>query len=133
MPFAMTIVLKAKEPPAAVAAAAALAGRLRELGCKSEMLDEAAVKSLGGIKSVGAACALLTRNGIFVVAACEKLRPAGEWLPVELDLHDTPEFAAEKVLDELAAKGALALDDRGYSVEDEEKVRERLSQLGYIE
>ena len=51
----------------------------------------------------------------------------------EVATHDTPDFAAEKVLDELAEAGILTLEDAGYSDEEEERIRKRLADLGYIE
>lgn len=47
--------------------------------------------------------------------------------------HDTPSFAAEKIIDELAARGLVHLDDGGLSPEEERQIRERLQALGYLE
>lgn len=54
-------------------------------------------------------------------------------LEIEIAPYDTPDFAAEKILDELAEVGALTLQDAVYSPEDEERIRKRLADLGYIE
>ncbi|HOE65913.1 MAG TPA: hypothetical protein PLO62_05255 [Candidatus Hydrogenedentes bacterium] len=54
-------------------------------------------------------------------------------IAAETDANDTPDFAAEKVLDMLAATGLIAIDLHDYSPEEEERIRERLANLGYIE
>ncbi|HUW60356.1 MAG TPA: hypothetical protein VMZ06_05050 [Candidatus Bathyarchaeia archaeon] len=58
---------------------------------------------------------------------------AAENLAVELDAHDTPDFAAEKVIDILAENGVISLPAADYTPEEEEKIRRRLQDLGYIE
>ena len=60
-------------------------------------------------------------------------RDAPEPIECAIDANDTPDFAAEKILDVLAERGLVTLDDDGYSDEDEEAIRQRLSDLGYIE
>lgn len=66
--------------------------------------------------------------------ACVVVAGGGaETLPVELDGHDTPDFAAEKIIDTLAEKGVVAIDGATYTAEDEEQIRRRLQDLGYIE
>ena len=110
-----------------------LAVRLLEMGRNVEHLDEAAVKRLGGPASAAHACDLLTRNGVIAVITHPKLKPRGGVLEIEVDAHDTPDFAAEKILDELAAAGVIALESTGYSPEEEELIRKRLADLGYIE
>jgi len=59
-------------------------------------------------------------------------QPAGD-LVVELDGDDTPDFAAEKVIDILAENGVISLPAADYTPEEEEKIRRRLQDLGYIE
>ena len=54
-------------------------------------------------------------------------------LVFEIDDMDTPEFAAEKLLDVLAGTGAIDLPTGAYSPEEEEQIRRRLADLGYIE
>ena len=110
-----------------------LAVRLLEMGRNVEHLDEAAVKRLGGPASAAHACDLLTRNGVIAVITHPKLKPRGGVLEIEVDAHDTPDFAAEKILDELATTGVIALESTGYSPEEEDLIRKRLADLGYIE
>lgn len=57
----------------------------------------------------------------------------GPDLPVRISEHDTADFAAEKVLDLLAERGAVDLEPVDYSPEEEARIRARLSDLGYIE
>lgn len=52
---------------------------------------------------------------------------------VELDSHDTADFAAEKVIDILAEQGVISLPTGAYTREEEERIRRRLQDLGYIE
>ena len=59
-------------------------------------------------------------------------RPAGD-LVVELDGDDTPDFAAEKVIDILAEHGIISLPAADYTPDEEERIRRRLQDLGYIE
>jgi hypothetical protein len=47
--------------------------------------------------------------------------------------NDTPDFAAEKILDLLDEKGIISLESGGYTPEEEEAIRRRLTDLGYIE
>ncbi len=50
-----------------------------------------------------------------------------------LGAHDTPGFAVEKIIDELAARGWIAPDTTGLSPEEEAQISLRLRELGYIE
>lgn len=59
--------------------------------------------------------------------------PGTESLSVEVDDHDTPDFAAEKIIDTLAECGAVSLEKADYTPEEEEQIRKRLQDLGYIE
>ncbi len=54
-------------------------------------------------------------------------------LAVDLDPHDTPDFAAEKVIDILAENKVISLPSTDYTREEEETIRRRLQDLGYIE
>ena len=56
---------------------------------------------------------------------------AGE--TVAVSPHDTPDFAAEKILDLLAGQGVVSLESEGYTPEEEEEIRQRLADLGYID
>ena len=114
-------------------AAKALAVRLAELGRNVERFDDSMVERLGGLKRAGFVSELLARNGVIVVGCVSKLRPGGERLDIALSAHDTPDFAAEKILDDLAAAGAVSLESTDYSPEEEEQIRKRLADLGYIE
>ncbi len=68
-----------------------------------------------------------------VLADCEQGQPADHSLDFQVSQHDTPDFAAEKALDRLAAEGLVDLEDQDYSPEEEERIRKRLAELGYIE
>lgn len=57
--------------------------------------------------------------------------PAGG--TVEISAHDTPDFAAEKILDILHENGVISVESEGYTPEEEEEIRKRLSDLGYID
>ena len=72
-------------------------------------------------------------KGMVSVISCTCALPEAERLDVEVAEHDTPDFAAEKVLDELAEAGLIELDTGGYSPEEEDRIRKRLADLGYIE
>jgi hypothetical protein len=103
------------------------------LGHNVELIDEPVAKTLGSAKSAIAVAQLLARNGVVVVVTAPKMRaPAGS-LAITIDPNDTPDFAAEKILDRLAETGIVTLEAGDYSPEDEERIRQRLSQLGYIE
>ena len=103
--------------------AAILAGRLIELGRNVKLMNAPA-----------SACKSLVRNGVIVITADAGLEPEGvPRLSCSLSVHDTPDFAAEKILDKLAEAGAVVLGNTGYSPEEEERIRERLADLGYIE
>lgn len=113
--------------------ARALAIRLIELGRKAEIIDDKVVARLGTADSTSQAVELLSRNEVVCVITRHDITPGTEVIDVEVDPHDTPEFAAEKILDMLADAGAVTLDQAGYSHEQEEEIRRRLSELGYIE
>ena len=111
--------------------ASVLVDRLRELGRRTEWVNAETAGRLGA--GAGFACQLLVRNGVFVVVSEAGVHPECDARVMELDPNDTPEFAAEKVLDVLAEEGLVALELDDYSPEEEEQVRQRLSDLGYIE
>lgn len=117
----------------AVETAKILGARLIELGRNAELIDAEAVDRLGGPTGAARACLLLTRNGVVVVSTSAGFTPEGDAMPVEIDLNDTPDFAAEKILDALAGAGLVSLETGGYSPEEEEQIRRRLASLGYIE
>ena len=121
--------------PNADAAGHALAARLIELGRKTELVDRGLEKILGHQTALATVVRMLTRNGVSVVYTLdEPLETDGlPTLPAHVDEFDTPDFAAEKVLDLLAAKGWVALDTGGYTPEEEERIRRRLADLGYVE
>jgi len=110
-----------------------LAVRLIEMGRAVEPVDMAVAKRLGPLKSAAYACELLVRNGVIVISMLPRLRPNCAFLDVEVDPNDAPDFATEKILDQLAEAGVITLDASDYSPEDEERVRRRLASLGYIE
>jgi len=117
----------------AAEAAKALAIRLLEMGRNVERLDDDMLKRLGGVKRAAFVCGVLSRNGVFVVATARGIHAEGETLDVEIDGHDTPDFAAEKIIDSLAERGLLRLDAGQYTPEEEEVIRKRLADLGYVE
>lgn len=113
--------------------AKALAIRLIEMGRNAERFDPEVTKRLGGAKRVAYVCGLLSRNGVFVIVTTPGEKPDGERLSVEINEHDTPDFAAEKIIDELAERGMLCQDAVQYTPEEEELIRKRLADLGYVE
>lgn len=50
-----------------------------------------------------------------------------------INVHDSVDFAGEKILDDLEAEGIINLDQNEIESEDEEAIRQRLQDLGYIE
>jgi len=110
-----------------------LGRRIVELGGRAEMLDAVAAERLGGPDGAAFAARLLVRNGVVVIATYAEAQAEGPQLDVEVADHDTPDFAAEKVLDDLAEEGGVDIESSDYSPEEEERIRERLADLGYIE
>lgn len=113
--------------------ARALAVRLIELGRKAEIIDDKAVARIGTADATSQAVDLLSRNDVICVITRHDITSEAGGIDVEVSEHDTPEFAAEKILDTLAEAGAVSLDEAGYSPQQEEEIRRRLSELGYIE
>jgi len=112
---------------------AALTPRVLELGRTVERVDDALAQRLGSADATAHVCHLLARNGVVVVATYAGADPSGECLHVNIAPHDTPDFAAEKILDDLAEADVLDIDTKEYSPEEELRIRERLADLGYIE
>jgi hypothetical protein len=108
----------------------ALAVRLVELGREVVRADAAQIASWGRDDAVQSACATAVAAGAIVLATAAIPATA---TTMELDANDTPEFGAEKVLDALAEAGIVHLDIGDYTPEEEERIRERLAKLGYIE
>ncbi len=94
-----------------------LVRRLLELGCSVCPPDQTPPADFDGV--------------IVLLGSAPSSAPAGE--TVEISAHDTPDFAAEKVLDLLHDHGVISLEPEGYTPEDEEAIRKRLADLGYIE
>ncbi len=117
----------------AVDVAKMLAVRLIEMGRYAEHLDDATMRPFGTQKAAAHACDLLARNGVVAIMTQPRLKTAGPRLDIAIEEHDTPDFATEKVIDELANAGAVALESADYSPEEEEQIRKRLADLGYIE
>ncbi len=113
----------------------ALAVRLIELGRKTEHVGQGLKKTMGNQTAVATLVRMLTRNGVSVVYTLDEPLETGgtPTLSAQVGEFDTPDFAAEKVLDLLAAKGWVALDTGGYTPEEEERIRRRLADLGYVE
>lgn len=72
-------------------------------------------------------------EGLILVVAMDLAEPKRDFIRATISPHDTPDFAAEKIVDLLASRGLIALDSGDYTVEEEETVRKRLADLGYIE
>jgi len=83
--------------------------------------------------SAGFVCRLLVRNGVFVIVVSDEVKPDCECREIELDKNDTADFAAEKILDTLAHENLVSLETHDYSADEEEEIRRRLADLGYIE
>lgn len=113
--------------------AAILAARLEGLGRVAAVIDQATVDRFGSPKQAGQGCGYLARRRVIVVVIHPEVQPTGESLDIEVDANDTPDFAAEKVLDALAAAGVIAPETLACSAEEEELLRQRLADLGYIE
>jgi hypothetical protein len=107
--------------------------RLIEMGRNVEHLDAEGAAHFGTVKAAAYASQLLARNGVVVIVTHPKLKPRAECVNIDVDANDTPDFAAEKILDELAAAKVITLDTSEYSPEEEEQIRKRLADLGYIE
>jgi len=96
---------------------------------------------LSGVHAEAVAAKVVQRLEVLGQAATQSkgivsfTEPCGETLElkVALEPNDSPEFAAEKVLDLLASKGLLELQDGWMSPEEEAEIRNRLKSLGYIE
>jgi hypothetical protein len=113
--------------------AKALGIRLLELGHQVEIIDATAVKLLGSKKRSVFVIELLVRNGIIVILAQSGIKPGCSCLEVVPDSHDTADFAAEKIIDMLAETGVVSMGTTQYSPEEEEIIRKRLANLGYLE
>lgn len=50
-----------------------------------------------------------------------------------MGIHDAPEFAAEKILDQLAERGWISLETGVLSPEEEAQIHARLQGLGYVD
>jgi hypothetical protein len=111
--------------------AAVLSRRLAELGRSVELVDAVRAESLG--MAAAHVCGRLSRDGAIVVATYTGPTPDGECLDITLSPHDTPDFAAEKVIDALAEAGVVQVAGSEYSPQHEEQIRKRLADLGYIE
>lgn len=116
----------------AAATAEQLARRLIELGARAERVDDALAQRVGGPDGAALVCGLLVRNGVLVVVTASNLVLDGA-VTVAVAPQDSPAFAAEKILDTLAAEGLVSLESAALSPEEEHLVRERLAALGYIE
>lgn len=113
--------------------AKALCVRLVELNHRVALVDASFLSGLEANDSPARACGLLAKDGVIVVIPDAAISPEGERLDVEIDPNDIPEFAAEKILDVLNEKGLVDLEETQYSPEEEEEIRKRLADLGYIE
>ncbi|MBN2311464.1 MAG: hypothetical protein JXR94_20980 [Candidatus Hydrogenedentes bacterium] len=111
----------------------ALATRLIELGRPVEVIDSALAERIGGAAGANEVSGLLSRNGVVVLAVYDGAQPAGDTLAVEVDPNDTPDFAAEKILDLLDEAGVVDLESTEYTPAEEEQIRRRLADLGYVE
>jgi hypothetical protein len=113
--------------------AKALCVRLVELKGRPELADSAFLARHDSTDAAAQTCAALAAEGAIVVIPEPTFSPQGERLDATVDPNDIPEFAAEKILDLLAERGLVDLEDTEYSPEEEEEIRKRLADLGYIE
>ncbi len=112
----------------------ALKERLRELGYRAEIIDSRLAKRIGSPESRKLVCELLSRNGVIVLVTSEEVPvPEERNITMVINANDTPEFAAEKALDLLGEGGAVEVQAASYSPEEEELIRRRLADLGYVE
>jgi len=95
----------------------ALVRRLAELGCHVCPPDRKPSEDFAGV----------------AVLLGQSSSSSGADETVEVSPHDTPDFAAEKILDLLDERGVISMESEDYSPEEEEAVRKRLADLGYIE
>lgn len=73
-------------------------------------------------------------EGPIVVEAAENpTEIRADHLVFTVNPHDTPMFAAEKILDELADLEWIAFEEGDLTEEEEAQIRDRLKGLGYIE
>lgn len=75
----------------------------------------------------------LEEEGTDIVLQLATPLDAPSALDYEVDPNDPGEFAAEKILDDLEARDLIALETPDVSAEEEEAIRQRLQDLGYIE
>lgn len=114
--------------------AAALKERLIQLGYRAEIVNQRLAERIGSAESRTLVCELLTRNGVVVLVTTDEVSPPPDRrLSMTVETYDTPDFAAEKALDLLAEAAVVRLDAGSYSQEEEELVRRRLADLGYVE
>ena len=92
------------------ATAQALRARLGQLGCSTVPGEDGVLCFVSPVAEAGSAC-----DVHYVV-----------------DSYDPPDFAAEKILDGMAGKGLIHLEDPVAAVE-EAGIEDRLKQLGYLE
>jgi hypothetical protein len=97
---------------------------------------------IGGARAVEAAAALADRLDALGYANVREhaaltvdVGAPGPLEPLRFDAHpnDPPEFAAEKMLDALAAQRLVRLEAPELSPEDEAALQARLRKLGYME
>lgn len=72
-------------------------------------------------------------GGITVMNSLDAANPGNTELFFSVDPYDSPDFAAEKILDELARLDLIVLNDGNLTEEEEEEIRKRLQGLGYID
>jgi len=115
-------------------AATALKVRLIQLGHRAEIINQRLAERIGSAESRTLVCELLTRNGVVVLVTTDEVSPPPDRrLTMRVETYDTTDFAAEKALDLLAEAAVIRLDAGSYSQEEEELVRRRLADLGYVE
>ncbi len=110
-----------------------LVKRLIERGRKAELLGPEAAALLGGAQGLNLTASVLARNGVFPVAAEADAALEGDVLECAVEADDTPDFAAEKILEALAEEGLISSEAPAYSEEEEAEIQRRLADLGYIE
>ena len=72
-------------------------------------------------------------DSVAVYMECDPATVDANDFVYRLGAHDTPAFAVEKILDQLADRGWITIDTGELSPEEEEQIRARLQGLGYID
>jgi hypothetical protein len=118
------------------ASADALVTALREKEVKVAHVDTAIARRLGTDAAVGTAAGMLMANGVGVVISSggnvDAIREACGFLMPVGPAGDIPTTAIDTVMETLTTQGYLGTAAGAYSAEEEEEIRKRLQDLGYL-